>query len=313
MIRLDALVGFSVNLEETLEITEGWEERKSLVKASPLIVAGTSYNVALAMKNAGAQVKMLGTVGDDDLAGALERLVTRTGLDTHYLPIREATPKTTSLILPTGEPRQKLLRAKPSYRNYGREEINKELMKQVRLADPHYCVMTAVRIQDLPLVEMLLEIIGSEAPSCFKVLAPDTSFLSRQKELHAVADFCQMIAMNNFEAEKLVGFPIEDDPSRLLEYAPECLLTCNSHGAYYISNETIIRQPAFETEVIIDETGAGDCFLGYFLALRDTLGVPKALELAAASSALKIMRLGGSNLPVLKEVKKFLREKPIPI
>ncbi len=60
----------------------------------------------------------------------------------------------------------------------------------------------------------------------------------------------------------------------------------------------------------VDTTGAGDCFLGYFLAARDAGAAPgAALRRATAAAAIKVTRPGASEgIPTAAEVTAFLEE-----
>jgi len=323
---LDAMVGFSVNLEQIIRVQENWESRKPLAESHPLNASGTSFNVALAMARAGLEVKLLGTVGENDpLAGTLEHLISKTGLDPMFFPIRESTPITYSLIIPEDqagdtELRQKLLRCKPKFRNHGAvEQAQEQIRKQLELCEPHYVVATGVSHTDLPLVHSMFHLPSDRGP-IYRVFAPSMELIIKERGLISDPKWeFECLALNNYEAAALLnlGSPDDLDKSfvrcRLLAYAPEVVLTCNSHGAYYMRQdrgpETEIssqHQPSYKAEVV-DETGAGDCFLAYFLACKMSNGdIKHCLEWAAAAAALKVTRLGGSNMPTREEVNNFL-------
>jgi ribokinase len=59
---------------------------------------------------------------------------------------------------------------------------------------------------------------------------------------------------------------------------------------------------------VVDTTGAGDCFFGYFLAeLAVGVAVPQALRLASAAGALHVTRQGaGAVIPDRADVEAFL-------
>jgi len=88
------------------------------------------------------------------------------------------------------------------------------------------------------------------------------------------------------------------------------LITRGAEGAEYLEGGRRIAQPAFRVEPV-DTTGAGDTFMGYFLALRDGgAGVEEALRHASAAAALQVTRLGAAGaIPSLAEVKTFLESR----
>ena len=88
------------------------------------------------------------------------------------------------------------------------------------------------------------------------------------------------------------------------------LITRGGDGASFFSNGEEVTQPAFKVTPV-DTTGAGDTFLGSFLALFSN-GAPagEALAYAAAASALQVTGSGAANaIPARTEVEAFLKEQ----
>ena len=88
---------------------------------------------------------------------------------------------------------------------------------------------------------------------------------------------------------------------------PHLVITRGGDGADYTGEAGSFHQPAFGVDVV-DTTGAGDCFFGYFLAeLAVGVAVPQALRLASAAGALHVTRLGaGAVIPDRADVEAFL-------
>lgn len=113
-----------------------------------------------------------------------------------------------------------------------------------------------------------------------------------------------LLAVNEVEAEQLsrhLGVEIEDVP------VPALLVTKGERGAEYHSGGEIIAVAAFEVEAV-DTTGAGDVFLGYFLAALDRGERPEfALREAAAAAAIQVTRAGAAEaIPTRAEVEALL-------
>ncbi len=89
--------------------------------------------------------------------------------------------------------------------------------------------------------------------------------------------------------------------------APALLVTEGRDGARCWTAEGEVRQPAFDV-VPVDTTGAGDTFLGYFLAGLDRgRPVAQAMRIAAAAAAIQVTRPGaGEAIPAAAEVDAFL-------
>lgn len=113
-----------------------------------------------------------------------------------------------------------------------------------------------------------------------------------------------LIAVNAVEAGQLAA-ETGRDPDAL--GVPALLVTLGADGAVYRAGGTTTRTPAFPVDPV-DTTGAGDTFLGYFLAGLDTgRPVEAALRRASAAAALQVTRPGaGEAIPAGEEVDAFL-------
>ena len=86
-------------------------------------------------------------------------------------------------------------------------------------------------------------------------------------------------------------------------------MTLGEKGSVFFNKEEAFYQNSFKVDVV-DTTGAGDTFCGYFLA-----GVARGnryedcLKEASAASAIAVTRKGAAaGIPERKEVLKFLRQ-----
>ena len=117
-----------------------------------------------------------------------------------------------------------------------------------------------------------------------------------------------LLAVNALEAEALsraMNVALEDLP------VPSLLVTRGEEGAAYVAEGEAIEQTAFSVEPK-DTTGAGDTFLGAFLAHLTTGNeADAALRFASAASAIQITRPGAADaIPGLSEIEQFLEERP---
>lgn len=110
-----------------------------------------------------------------------------------------------------------------------------------------------------------------------------------------------LIAVNEVEAGQLAAHPGG------ARQVPERLVTLGGRGARLIAGDRVVEVPAFRVAPV-DTTGAGDCFLGWFLGTRDRgEAVEAALREAAAAAALQVTRAGaGEAIPSRAEVTAFL-------
>ena len=86
---------------------------------------------------------------------------------------------------------------------------------------------------------------------------------------------------------------------------PNCsiVLTLGSRGVCYVDKENIYTHGIYDMPVV-DTTGAGDTFCGFFIAcLSRGLPIPKALEMASKASSICISREGAApSIPTIQEV-----------
>ena len=87
----------------------------------------------------------------------------------------------------------------------------------------------------------------------------------------------------------------------------EFVLTVGEKGAYFFDGEQTLYQKTYSVDVV-DTTGAGDTFCGYFLAsMAQERPVREALRMASAAAALSVTRQGAAqSIPDKKEVEAFL-------
>ena len=120
----------------------------------------------------------------------------------------------------------------------------------------------------------------------------------------ALVDKVDLLAVNEIEAEQLaahMGVAIEALPVR------QILVTLGARGARFREDGAVHEIAAFPVEPV-DTTGAGDTFLGAFLAALDRGEAPAVcLREATAMAAIQVTRPGAADaIPTADEVKAFL-------
>jgi ribokinase len=113
--------------------------------------------------------------------------------------------------------------------------------------------------------------------------------------------------VNEVEGEALTG---ETEPDAILDTMQKLypksrtVLTLGKAGVIYADGEQRINVPALQVEAV-DTTGAGDTFIGYFLAeLTRGSAIKKCLEMGVKASALCVTRQGAADsIPELEELK----------
>ncbi|QJQ99140.1 ribokinase [Halomonas sp. PGE1] len=130
---------------------------------------------------------------------------------------------------------------------------------------------------------------------------------------------CQLLFLNRSEAAGITGLALEAGAEALLdalaERLPGCevVLTLGGEGAWYQQGDQRLHQPALPVRAV-DTTGAGDTFIGYFMAaLQAALPVGDCLRRAASAAALAVQRPGAAeSIPVVAEVERLLHDSTPP-
>mgnify|MGYP001030949170 CR=1 FL=1 len=126
------------------------------------------------------------------------------------------------------------------------------------------------------------------------------------------------ISPNETEAAALAGIAVEDTASVVRAAAairamgvPNVLITLGSRGAAYESGERLLYSPSVKGLEVKDTTAAGDSFIGAFCtAIAGGAEAESALRFANYAAALTVCRVGAQpSLPTLEEVKRLMRER----
>lgn len=115
-----------------------------------------------------------------------------------------------------------------------------------------------------------------------------------------------LLVVNEAEAAELAAA----NGSTVADIAvPMLLVTLGAKGAYLRRKDGVMQQAAFLVQAV-DTTGAGDTFLGAFLArFTENNDARQALAFAAAASALQVTRHGAATaIPHKQDVINFMKE-----
>ena len=112
--------------------------------------------------------------------------------------------------------------------------------------------------------------------------------------------------VNEVEGEALTG---EREPDLILDAMQKLypksrtVLTLGKAGVIYADGEQRVKVPALQVNAV-DTTGAGDTFIGYFLAeLSRGSGIERCLQMGVKASALCVTRQGAADsIPELEEL-----------
>ena len=291
----------SLNLDYVYGVPHFLQPGETLAARSrELFCGGKGLNQSVAAARAGARVFHAGAAGAEDGAGLLA-LLRDAGVDvSRVLPRQSPSGHTIIQVTPQGQ--NAILLWPGANRSLTPEELPGLLAgfgpgDLLVLQNETSCVEEAMRLG----AERGMEVCLNPSPM-------DDAAAALPLEL------CGVLLINETEGAALYGGASPEELlARLAARFPETdvVLTLGGDGAMVSQGKTgrVLRVPAYRVPVV-DTTGAGDTFTGYFLAAR-AAGEPleTCLRLASGAAALAVGRPGAAaSVPVLAEVEAFLRE-----
>jgi len=261
-------------------------------------LGGKGANQSLAMARAGGRVCHWGRLGRQD-AWARDTL-SRAGVEVFRVKLVDA-PSGHAIIQVDDGGENAILLFPGANHGFRRADLN-ELVADTQPGDWLLTQNECVGLDKLiPLAgDHGLKIAFNPAPMTEEVLRLP---LSR----------CRLLFVNRTEAAGLTGLALDVDAEALLDAlavrlpAVEVVLTLGNDGAWYQHGDHRLHQPALPVKAV-DTTGAGDTFIGYFMAaLQAELPVRDCLERATAAAALAVQHPGAADsIPTVNEVDALL-------
>ncbi|TVX93432.1 ribokinase [Paenibacillus agilis] len=262
---------------------------------------GKGANQAVACARLGAQVTMIGAVGEDLFAKQLLETLDKEGI--HTKCVKTVPHQTTGVATITLYDNDNRIIVTPGANHSLLPEDVVSLKEVIADSDmvllqqeiPFETVEATIRLAN----ELQVPVMLNPAPA-----------IELPSELLKQVD---VITPNEYELAVLLGLDEKQVQSfeYIIKWYPyRIVMTGGSSGAFYKSSTGEIKhEPGRQVEVI-DTTGAGDTFNGA-LAVRLSEGstLDEAVKFAVAASALSVTKLGAqSGMPTRSEVTQFMAE-----
>lgn len=256
------------------------------------IPGGKGANQAVAAARAGAEVVMIGAVGDDVYGAALRANLEHSGVFTDLLHTAEGPSGTAHIVVDDegGNAIVVIPGANSTMTTLGAGET-----AAIGAAD-----LLLLQLE-LPLSAVVEGARSARAQGVRTILTPSPVQLLPDELLDCV----DLLIPNEHEAAALTG---RSDPQAaaavLLRHVPEVVITLGAKGCLYAARDGApVPYPA-PTVTAVDTTGAGDTFVGTLaVALGEGRPVPEALAWASSAAALCVQRPGASlSMPYRSEI-----------
>ncbi|GGA30878.1 ribokinase [Dyella nitratireducens] len=255
---------------------------------------GKGGNQAVAAARLGADVHMVGAVGDDAFAQSLRDGLKQENVDVSHVTIIEHCSSGTASITVAG----------------GENEIvvmpgaNAQLLPSHVIKAQHLIASAdAVLVQmEIPLQTVEATLRTAHAHHVPVILNPAPA----QQLPVEWLKLARYITPNQHELATLLGADPTEDFHRLMRDAPcPVVLTRGAEGAWFREEGEPQHQSGFAVEAV-DSTGAGDTFNAAFAVFLHE-GLPVAVRKACAAAALSVTRLGArGGMPHPAEVNALL-------
>lgn len=276
------------------------------VSAGTLLVnrGGKGANQAVAARRLGADVRLIGCVGEDDAGGEIRRGLLEQGIGVDGLVAAPGAATGTALIFVDAEGRNQIGVA-PGANHQLTVEMARRGEDAIAWAEVALCQLEV----PMPVVRWALETARRHGVTTVLNPAPVQEL---SDELLGLVDY---LTPNAGEVMALTGIEVRDLDSgrqaaaRLVERgAGTVIITLGEQGALVCDGGSVLHYEAFPVEAV-DTTGAGDAFNGA-LAVGLAAGgtVEQVIPLASAAAALACTRRGAQDaLPTRADVERFLQ------
>lgn len=242
------------------------------------VPGGKGANQAVAAARLGADVSMIGCVGDDEYGKAILQNFKENGVHTSNIKVLpEVQSGIAHIVVAEGDNSIVVVRGAnefvtPDCVNDARETIAASDMVLIQQEIPAETVeYTSELCRQLGIPLML-----NPAPA--------------RKVSRAVIDAADYITPNEIEAAGLMeGVRAQE---LLAMYPGKLVMTEGKSGACYYDGRSIVRVPSFPAETV-DTTGAGDTFnAALAVALTEGRDLGEAIRFANRAAAISVTRLG---------------------
>lgn len=264
---------------------------------------GKGANQAVAAARLGAQVVMIGRVGEDDFGDSLIETMMADGVDTSHILRNADAPTGVALITVDAAGQNAIVVASGANAFLTTDDLldaeglfEEACIVLLQLESPLETVVKAVEIAKKHNVQVVLN--PAPAQLLDSTLIADVDYL----------------ILNEHEVCMLAGFQdpaeVEEAARKLCSSGARCVIvTLGEKGAAIFNENGVSMLPAYWVQVV-DTTAAGDSFVGAFAAAL-AAGYPpiEAARWGNAAGALAVTKPGAQpSLPYREEVKRLLME-----
>jgi ribokinase len=260
----------------------------ALGSAARFTPGGKGANQAVAAARLGADVRMVGCVGDDDFGRQLLAALRAEGIDVGAVRAVPIAPTGLAMIA-VDEAGENLIVVAPG----ANHQVGPADVAKTATNDAGLLIISA----EIPLPAIAQALAQAEDRSCVLNLAPAPA--NAAELVTTAGEYLDWLVVNESEAAAVLGRPVDGlaDAKRaaahLIALGPRhAVVTAGAHGAALAGPDSTHTIEGFKVTAV-DTVGAGDTFVGAFaVALAAGVPPPEALRAAAAAGATAVTRPG---------------------
>jgi ribokinase len=295
----------SINQDFVLKVERRPEPGETVSGAElSLFPGGKGANQAVAAARLGAEVKILGRVGEDAFGAELVKNLRDNEVDTSLVEVIPDAPTGSAFITVTPDGENAIVVSAGANRHFGPDEVEAS-SKDLRKVG----VLLAQLEVSIGAVEKAARVVTDSGGRFLLNLAPP------REVSDALLRLSDPLVVNEHEARFLIGEEMrepEESARALLKLGPpSVVLTSGSAGVVLATGELTHQFPALEVEVV-DTTGAGDAFVGALATrLAEGVSLEEAVPYAVLAGAVAVTREGAQgSLPTPEDIEKLSGNGP---
>ncbi|MEK8214649.1 ribokinase [Paenibacillus sp. FSL L8-0463] len=257
------------------------------------VPGGKGANQAVAAARLGAEVTMIGCIGDDFYGKAIMDNFKRNGvITTNVEPVTHTESGTAHIVLAEGDNSIIVVKGANDF-------VTPALVERA---------LDAIRSADMVLVQQEIpeETVSYVSSLCQRINVPLLLNPAPARPLsEAVIEKAAFLTPNEHECSIL--FSGVDKAEALRKFPGKLFITEGSSGVRYYDGEREVLVPTYQVEAI-DTTGAGDTFNAAFaVALAEGSSIPDSVKFANRAASLSVTKFGAQGgMPMRAEVEESL-------
>ena len=264
---------------------------------------GKGANQAVAAARLGAEVRMVGKVGDDDFGRTLLDALRSEGIDVDGVAPDSTNGTGVAVIMVDASGQNCIAEI------YGANRASDETQLEAAKSAMEDADALMLQLETPP--DVSLEAARYARSIGLRVIWDPAPAAEMPVEGFVVADF---LTPNETEVEALTGIRVDDEDSAreaaeslIAKGVGAAVITLGERGVYAAAEMESYLVPPFEVDVV-DSVAAGDAFAaGLAVAVSEGFGLEDALKFGAASGGLAVTKPGARDaMPYRAEVDELL-------